>query len=251
MHMNYSAFDAKLLRSYVAEILKEAAEAGKDDRYGEFLFAKMRKDLSRSEKTEVDTKEEKDLWWALRKHYNGRAGGSVDLADVAPNILDAIEAGKYLTVLSPPDSDVYRFIHVETDVAAKILGTSPEEVKSNPDKIMRSDSPGVLNPRDGGGIMSWTTNILSPGSLRSVVGAKYAGEQGYVSMILKSHTSKGKFFMNPEGVKNVRNLPAFAYSQSEVISYGSVPYDAAVWYACNKKTSSSRVVKALKDSIFE
>lgn len=247
--MNYSSLDAKLLRSYVAEVLKEAAEAGKDDRYGEFLFAKMRKDLTRSEKTEVDTKEEKDLWWALRKHYNGRGGGAVSLSDVAPNILDAIEAGKYLTVLAPPDSVVYRFIHVEAEVAAKILGTAPEEVKSNPDKIVRSDSSGVLSPREGGGTMSWTTDILSPSSLRSVVGAKYAGEQGYVSMILKSHTSKGKFFMNPEGVKNVRNLPSFAYSQSEVISYGPVPYDAAVWYACNKKTSSARVVKALKDAI--
>jgi hypothetical protein len=54
--------------------------------------------------------------------------------------------------------------------------------------------------------------------------------------------------MNPQGVKNVRYLPAFAYSQSEVMSYGPVPC-AAAWYICSKKTTAPRVVKALKDTI--
>lgn len=238
----------KLLRTYLANVIREATEAGKDDRYGQFLFAQMRKDLSRSEKAEVDTKEERHLWYALRNHYNGRDIDNV-LSQLAPGVLDAIEGGKYLTVLAPPASDVYRFLNVELATAAGILGMSPEELSENPNKVMRSDSPGVLNPSGERTVMSWTTDILLPGSLRSVVAAKYAGQAGYVSMILKGHTSMGRFFMNPEGVKNVRYLPAFAYSQSEVMSYGPVPYAAAAWYVCSKKTTASRVVKALKDTI--
>lgn len=217
--------------------LLEAAQtqASKDDPYGEYLFAKKRKDLKGTPAgTEEDTPEEAALFKSFADHYSY---SDYTLGDKAPLLLDLIKQGKYTKLLAPPPGPYYRLItDLSVELLASMLGIDEQDLVEGVPTTVKTG--GVMKPGGSGagstGIHSWSTNLDSSWIFGDLQAESYM-YAGSAAVILKAIGGKN-FFVNPEGMSNVTGMSEFIATQSEVISYGDVPFDSAVYIINTEKT---------------
>lgn len=251
--------EAGRAKAEITDLIKECvllelakAEADADDPYGEYLFATNRLDLVRPDSDEENTEQEDDLEVALANHYSNQEYG---LGALAPKIFKLLSKGKYTKILAPPeDASVYRIIgSLEPKLASKILGVPMNSIIRNPNVIKKSVG-GVMKPGGAGPgstkIHSWTTKLEMSWIYSDLFGMGQVPIDDRVFVILKSNTELGKFFINPAEIENVTSMPDFAYRQNEVISYGPVPFNQAVYVYCAKSKDGKFVqFKYLLDSL--
>jgi len=239
------------LKEYIEELAR--AEAEDDDLYGKYLFAPDRLDLEPAAKKEENTDEEDDLLVALYNHYSNN---EFDLGGLAPHVLKLIKQGKYENILAPPaDTSVYRFVGpVLLSVASSILRVPEKSIFKEPN-IIKHSGPGRMKP--GGnlagktGIHSWSIKLEVDWLHGDIVGHNQAHDDA-VYMVLVGNTNAGAFFVNPVGIENVEGLPDYAYRQNEVISYGTIPFERAVYYYCDNDRSGKFVqMKQLIGALIE
>lgn len=221
--------ERKLLREYVRGVL-EAAQGQEDDPYGKYLFAPQRNDLKMKGR-EPNTPEEDELLKALEDHYNNE---EYTLGGVAPQLLDLVAAGKYSKILAPPKGPYYRLLaELPSPAMASFLGVKPRSLK-------------VGQPTDGGGgtmkpggrysgstgIHSWTTR-LDPKWVTKDILTRKTMKAGEVIAIIVADEDGGDFLLNPKGMAQVKGMPSYVATQSEVVSYGPVSFHTCVYYVAS------------------
>ena len=231
---------AQLIESVVSEVLKEVnPEAPTDAPFGQYLFARDRKDLSPEEKREENTELEDEFRDALFEHYQG---DSRKLGKLANEIQGMVDKGWYTKILAAPDELMYRWIsNVDMGVAAKMLNVAIEDLEEEAGWVGKYNS-GVMIPGgpQGGpyGIHSWSTQLDEKWILADL--HPYPLEPGQTAMILVARTSGQNFFINPNNIGNVGRLPRYAYYQNEVISHGPIKFETA-WVLSNSNHSTEAI----------
>ena len=232
------------LKSLLEYLFKEAPEASSDSVYGKYLFAPDRTDLKPNEKEELNEPIEDDLRDALRNWYGG--GGAGGLEDQIDWIMTAIESGEYKKILAPPkNTKVYRWLcNLHVDTASDILQTDPLNI------IQKNGMPGIVNVQNNlnpkySYFQSWTTDLnkfisIVPNDLGDINLHK-----DKVAIILESNTKLGNFLLNPKGIKNVKNLPHYAYKQDEIISYQEVHITRASFFYSEDGTATKNFIPDL------
>lgn len=216
-------------------------QASADDPYGEFLFAKKRKDLKGTPAAkEKDTPEEAALYQALDNHYNNK---DYDLGGHAEQILDLVSQGKYAKLLAPPPGPYYRIIsNIDIPTLCGMLGIGADEVVYG--KHVRAGG-GTMKPggalAGSSGIHSWSTkldpswvgeDLRAAGSFFDQVSYEPAA-----ALVIRADGGKN-FFANPEGMSNVGGLGPYVAKQDEVISYGPVRFTASAYFAARKQKTA-------------
>ena len=213
------------IKKLIESIVNEELSILGNDSLGNIVFSPQRKD--NVDKTEPDTKIEKDIYNALFKHVN--YNNPSKLKDKFDVIYDLASQDKYDKEFKPVPGHAYRFLYgLSLGEASGILGIPVEEIEANKGKVFQSIKSGVLNPFEDGGIQSWAIDFTISTFSDLVDYMDIGLNKPAVFIIFETSVpTGGKFILNSEFLKNVKGFEGFE-NENEIISKGPVVFNAAI-----------------------
>lgn len=203
------------------ETVVEAKDGDKNDPFGAYLFGSQRKHQSHASK-EPNTPAEDQFYRALVDKVEGNYG--TPLAQIANDLEDIKDQGKYSKYLEPPVDTVYRLMDFySNNLLADFLGISEDEL----DSLVPATVPTVFtglhyDSTQNSGVSSWSISLSGDNI------AKFGGYTNTVLMI--TSVDSGNFMFNSKNLAKIVNGDAKDYlkSEKEVMLFGDCVVDKVI-----------------------
>jgi hypothetical protein len=194
-------------------------EAGKDDIFGQYLFAPIRPDVPSPK--EPNTKEEDKLFKAIKGMFENK--GDAELRKFATKIIKLLADNKYEPYLSSGERKAYRGIRISEQALLKLIEPYGEEIQY--DEYVTMNLPDVFKPLKGTLLQSWSADVYQAAKF-----AAYKRPERTVSIVFVARTNAegNNFFGNPKALAWLIS-PDYE-EEAEVISVGNVEYDGFAYY---------------------
>ena len=137
-------------------------EAGKDDIFGQYLFAPIRPDVPSPK--EPNTEEEDKLFKAIKGMFENK--GDAELRKFATKIIKLLADNKYEPYLSSGERKAYRGIRISEQDLLELIEPYGEEIQY--DEYVTMNLPGVFKPLSGTLLQSWSADVYQAAKLQLI-----------------------------------------------------------------------------------
>lgn len=201
-------------------------EATKDDPYGEYLFGADRANMGENIPQEPNTEAEDKLKAALKAFFEHNK--TEKLKELAPKILDLLAQHKYVPLLDPGHSKVYRGIQASKSFLKTLIGANAE-IKTNEYVVVNQQQQSA--PIKDRLVQSWSFSSTLAANFASE--SPFGGGGGVTILFVATTKEKGNnFFVNPhrEPLPVVQIINTGTDREFECVSVGPVTIDGFVYF---------------------